>query len=66
MIVLGHLCALVALGRLVSSSNRICHCLIVRLMLCLILVEKSAAGKAAEQDTERQATKGQAEGMPEF
>lgn len=53
-------------GGLVSSSNRIHQCLIVRLMLCLIVVEKTAAGKAAKKDTERQVTKGPAEGMSEF
>lgn len=35
-------------------------------MLCLILVEKTAAGKAAKQDTERQVTKGPEEGMQRF
>lgn len=52
-------------GCLLSSSNRTHHCLIVRLMLCLIVVEKTAPGKSAKQDTERQGTKGPVEGMPE-
>lgn len=38
------------------------HCLIVRLMLFLILVEKMSAGKAAKQDAEMQRTRGPEEG----
>lgn len=57
------ICALLAPDGCCLQVIRTQHCKIVRLMLCFIPVEKTAAGTAAKQDTQRQGTKEQREGM---
>ena len=39
------------------------HCKIVKLMLCLIPVEKTSAGVSVKQDTEKQGTKEPVKGI---
>lgn len=53
---------MLVLAVLVCCHQVLNHCLIVRLMLFLILVEKMSAGKAAKEDAERQRNGGPEEG----